>query len=92
MFCPAHLSGDQCLDLTITFPCMGQKLVARCIWKAFLLLRPTRALYLLRASTSSHHTVLYRKGAGARLLCGDGLHMPCGRQSYGRKALRPRYK
>lgn len=68
----------QCLDLTIMFPpCMGQKLAARCIGKAFLLLRPTRALYLLRASTSSHHMVLYRNGGrGAVFILGDdGLRM-----------------
>lgn len=65
----------QCLDLTITFPpCMGQKLAARCIGKAFLLLRPTRALYLLRASTSSHHMVLYRNGGQGRgLYMGDDV-------------------
>lgn len=62
----------------------GQKLAARCIGKAFLLLRPTRALYLSRASTSSHHMVLYRNGVGAGLYTGDdGLRISQSRQFQG---------
>lgn len=72
----------QCLDLTITFPpCMGQKLAARCIGKAFLLLRPTRALYLLRASTSSHHMVLYRNGGRGAVFTWEMMSCACFKQT-----------